>query len=112
MKHTLLISITITALLLGGCAVYRMDVQQGNYLSAEQIDQLAIGMTKEQVRFVMGTPMLTDTFHADRWDYLYRFKPGSGEATREHLLLHFNGDRLERIEGGLKPVAAETGKAG
>jgi len=116
MKYILLPSITIAALLLGGCSVdripgvYRMDVQQGNYLSAEQVDQLKIGMTKDQVRFVMGTPMLIDTFHTDRWDYLYRFEPGSGDMTSEHIVLHFKGDILERIDGKLKPSESGTGK--
>ncbi|RMG27455.1 MAG: outer membrane protein assembly factor BamE, partial [Gammaproteobacteria bacterium] len=72
--------------LLGGCTrtlerlpfVYRIDIQQGNVVTQEQIDQLRPGMTREQVRYLLGTPLVQDTFHPERWDYVYYFKPGRG----------------------------------
>lgn len=116
MKRIVLPIITVAALQLGGCSVdrlpgvYRIDVQQGNYLSPEQIEQLEIGMSRDQVRFVMGSPMLTDTFHADRWDYPYLYQPGSGKPRREHIVLHFRDNALARIEGSVEHATDDAGK--
>lgn len=89
---------------LGACSnfnfpgVYRIDVQQGNIIEDKMVKQLEPGMTKSQVRYVMGTPMVTDTFHLDRWDYFYSLKLGSGASASKRLTLTFNGDLLETIE--------------
>ena len=70
---------------------YRIDIQQGNVVTAEQYVQLKVGMTREQVRFLLGTPMLTDVFHADRWDYVYRMDSGATrEVTSRALTIYFN----------------------
>ena len=70
----------------------------------DQINQLRPGMNKEQVRFVMGTPMLDDSFHANRWDYLYRFKPGYGTIETKQATLYFNEmDKLVNIQGTYRP---------
>src|SRR5688572_26287847 len=67
--------------------VYRMDIQQGNLLDAEQVDQLEVGMTRSQVRFLLGTPMVIDAFDANRWDYIYSLRYGrSRKVTRRHLV--------------------------
>jgi outer membrane protein assembly factor BamE len=88
----------LLALLATGC-VYRMDVQQGNLLDAEQVDQVEVGMTRSQVRFLLGTPMVIDSFDADRWDYVYSLRRGhSREVTRRHLVVWFDGDTVARIE--------------
>ena len=63
------------ALLASGC-VYKMNIQQGNYLVAESVSQLKEGMTRSQVRFLLGTPMVEDDFHKDRWDYVYYLRKG------------------------------------
>ncbi|MDR2637878.1 MAG: outer membrane protein assembly factor BamE [Zoogloeaceae bacterium] len=83
---------------------YRIDVQQGNVLTQEMVSQLRPGLTREQVRFILGTPMLADTFHADRWDYLFRLEKGkTGEVTMRSLAVYFNADGLlERIEGDVE----------
>ena len=76
--------------------VHKIDVQQGNALDAEMVDKIEIGMTQEQVQYVLGSPLITDSFHPDRWDYIYLFRPGYGEKERKQLTLIF--DRGEVIE--------------
>ena len=88
----------LLALLGAGC-VYRMDVQQGNLLDVEQVEQVEVGMTRSQVRFLLGTPMVIDSFDADRWDYIYSLRRGhEREVTRRHLVVWFDGDKVTRIE--------------
>ncbi len=104
----LLTSFTLVGLLaLAGCSfpgVYKIDIQQGNVVTQDMIDQLRPGMTRRQVRFIMGNPLLTDTFHADRWDYLYSLQPGGGERQQERVSLIFNGnDQLVSLAGDFMP---------
>ncbi|MBN3792871.1 outer membrane protein assembly factor BamE, partial [Burkholderia sp. Ac-20353] len=74
---------------------YRITVVQGNFVSQEKASQLQAGMTRDQVRALIGTPLLTDMFHADRWDYLFYFKRGSTSVVQQRdLVLTFSGDRL------------------
>jgi outer membrane protein assembly factor BamE len=81
-----------------GC-VYRMDIQQGNLLDPEQVDQVEVGMTRSQVRFLLGTPMVIDSFDADRWDYVYSLRRGhSRTVSRRHLVVWFEGDKVARVE--------------
>lgn len=82
---------------------YRADVQQGNFISAEMVSQLRVGMTPDQVRFVLGTPLVTDLFHAGRWDYVFQLRQGNGQTARSAFTVHFRNDRLERWEGGDLP---------
>jgi outer membrane protein assembly factor BamE len=112
--------LALSFLLLAGCGsfnpfrVYRMEVQQGNYISQEMVDQLKLGMTRDQVRFVLGTPLLTDIFHNDRWDYVYRRQRSNAREVEERRLsVFFKDDRLERVEGDVTPgaPAVETGAA-
>jgi outer membrane protein assembly factor BamE len=97
------------ALALAGCSSdkwgfpYRSSVQQGNWVTQEQVAQLKQGMTRDQVRFVLGSPTLTDVLHADRWDYVYYFKPGSGAAEERKLTVWFKNDTLDRWEGDKQP---------
>ncbi len=77
---------------------YRIDVQQGNALEQESVDKLKIGLNHSQVRFLLGTPLLLDPFHSDRWDYVFNYRK-SGKLTEERrLVLFFKGDELVRIE--------------
>jgi outer membrane protein assembly factor BamE len=92
---------------LGFLSPYRPDIQQGNFVSREMVAQLKEGMTQEQVRFVLGTPLLSDMFHADRWDYLFRLKRGDGEVTSSRVTVFFKENRLARFEGGDLPTEAE-----
>ncbi|WP_371820046.1 outer membrane protein assembly factor BamE [Verticiella alkaliphila] len=82
---------------------YRPNVQQGNWVTAQQVEQLRPGMTREQVRFVLGTPTLTPVFHAERWDYPYFLKPGYGQVQERKFTVFFENDRLTRWEGDPLP---------
>jgi outer membrane protein assembly factor BamE len=112
MRRTAPLVAAVIALGLGAC-VYRMDVQQGNLLDAEQVDQVEVGMTRSQVRFLLGTPMVIDSFDADRWDYVYSLRRGSSrEVTRRHLVVWFDGDKVVRLEEPIpipRPASASTG---
>ncbi len=89
---------------LGFLSPYRPDIPQGNFVSQEMVAQLKEGMTREQVIFVLGTPLLTDIFHADRWDYAFRYKKGNGEITNSRVTVFFKDNRLQRYEGGNLPT--------
>jgi len=82
---------------------YRADVQQGNWITTEQVAQLQKGMTHEQVRFILGTPVLQDVFHANRWDYLYFNKPGYGSEQERKFTVWFEGDSVSHWEGDEQP---------
>lgn len=82
-----------------------MEIQQGNYVSQEMVSQLKPGMSKEQVRYVLGTPLVTDIFHADRWDYVYfRDIQGRGREERK-IAVTFEDGKLARILGDVVPAA-------
>ena len=85
--------------------VYKMTVQQGNIVTEEMVDRLEPGMTKSQVRFLLGTPMLTDLFHADRWDYTYTIRRGHEDMELTRLTLFFADDSLVQVQGDLRPDA-------
>ncbi|MFN3883314.1 MAG: outer membrane protein assembly factor BamE [Rhodocyclaceae bacterium] len=90
---------------------YRIDVRQGNYVTQEMVAKLKPGMSRDQVRFVLGTPLVTDVFHANRWDYVYRFQPGRGEAQQRVLSVFFEDDKLVRV-GGDVVAAGEADPSG
>lgn len=93
--------------LLGVLAPYSITVQQGNFVSSEMLSQLKVGMTPEQVRFALGTPLLVDTFHAERWDYIFRLQRGTGELTRSRVTVFFKDNRVASFEGGDLPTEVE-----
>lgn len=82
---------------------YRPNIQQGNWITAEQVARLEPGMSREQVRFLLGTPTLQDIFRSDRWDYPYYSKPGYGTPERRRFSVWFDGDYLVRWEGDTQP---------
>jgi outer membrane protein assembly factor BamE len=86
---------------------YRPTIQQGNFVSQEMLAQLKPGMTRDQVRFVLGTPLLTDIFHADRWDYTFRLAKGNGEVTTSGVTVFFKDNKMERFDGGNLPTEKE-----
>ena len=88
---------------------YRIDVRQGNFVSQTMLAQLSPGMTQEQVRYIMGSPLLVDPFHKDRWDYVYRLSPGYGPLEQRHVTVLFQDGKLSRLEGD---VVAASGKPG
>ncbi len=86
---------------------YRPDIQQGNFISEEMVQQLKVGMTRDQVRFVLGTPLMTDIFHADRWDYPFRLARGNGEVIESAVVVHFKEGVVASFEGGNLPTEKE-----
>lgn len=102
----------ITVLALAGCSslnpanwhAYHMDIQQGNLVTQDAVDKLKIGMTHSQVRFLLGTPLLEDSFHANRWDYKYQMYKDDKLVTNKQLSVYFNGDALVKIEGDAMPA--------
>lgn len=101
-KHLILI-IYFASQILTGC-VYRIDIQQGNIVTQKQVDQLRPGMTQNQVRYIMGTPLLRDPFQSKRWDYLYSFQKAGGARQVQHLTLIFDDDlHLSGLRGDFCP---------
>ena len=100
--------------LLSGCGTnfgfpgaYRIDVEQGNIVTSEMIEQLQPGMTRRQVRFVMGTPLIEDTFNPDQWDYRYIIRNGTTTLEESTLTVFFEGDALVNEAGSEVPEWAE-----
>jgi outer membrane protein assembly factor BamE len=85
---------------------YRPDVHQGNIITQEMVDQLRLGMTREQVRFMLGTPMLTSEFHKERWDYPYYLNPRTGPVQTRRLTVYFKDNKLERFISDEMPPEA------
>lgn len=103
---------------LGGCAnigtlffkPYRFEIQQGNFVSSEMVALLKAGMTRDQVRFTLGSPMVAPVFRADQWDYVFYQRKTSGEIVERKLSVYFENDRLARWEGD--PMPSELPKPG
>lgn len=87
---------------------YRIDVRQGNYVTQEMVARLKPGMSKDQVRFALGTPLVSDIFHTDRWDYVYRFQPGRGELQSRRLVVYFEDGKLARVGGDVIAASQEN----
>lgn len=96
-------TIITIALSLSACSswVYRIDIPQGNYLEQKSIDKIQIGMTKEQVKFILGSPVLIDTFDNDTWNYVYRFKSGTSKKLdmQKSFTIKFEDDKLISADG-------------
>lgn len=86
---------------LTGCSIspYKIDVQQGNVVTQEMVAKLRPGMTRAQVKYVLGTPLVTDAFHPERWDYFYKFDKAGDPAEQRRLTLVFKDDQLDRLIG-------------
>ena len=110
----------VVAVLAAGCAklsevpvpgLYRVDIRQGNALDDAALARLAPGMPRSKVLHLLGTPAIDDVFHADRWEYLYSFARGGEEAKWRRITLHFEEDRLVRVQGDILPADAITTEA-
>jgi outer membrane protein assembly factor BamE len=86
---------------------YKVEVVQGNFVSKEQVDALKPGMSRQQVRDVLGTPLLASVFHTDRWDYVFTLKRQGVEPQARKLTVYFKDNVLERFEGDTMPSEAE-----
>ena len=106
-----LLPLLVALPLAGGC-VYRMAVQQGNFLDARQVNQVQVGMSRAQVRFLLGTPMLPQGFDNDRWDYLYTLQLRTlKRPERQRLTVYFEGDKVARIENDGAPTEVPVSTA-
>lgn len=96
----MLILVAATAAV-AACSFFRVEIQQGNYITQQQVSQLKKGMTKREVRYVMGTPLIVDPFHAkDRWDYVYAYSPNLGTNFVKHrVTLFFKDGKLDHVTG-------------
>jgi outer membrane protein assembly factor BamE len=107
------ITLILASVLLASCSglstpllsPYKMDIRQGNYVTPEMREKLKLGMTRQQVRYVLGTPMLADAFHGNRWDYPYSLEQRGEIVEKQQLTLYFDGDHLARVENNGKTVA-------
>jgi outer membrane protein assembly factor BamE len=105
---TLLALALATAL---AACVYRPTIQQGNLLQTDDIDQVKPGMTRSQVRYILGTPMVSDPFEPNRWDYVYSLQQGrSKHVDRSHFVVYFEGDKVSHVENRDAPEETETQK--
>ncbi|NOQ93375.1 MAG: outer membrane protein assembly factor BamE [Methylophaga sp.] len=114
MKTFLIYTFSVLIILLSGCnkdkipGVYRIDIQQGNAVNQDMINKLKPGMTKNQVAYVLGTPLIIDTFHPNRWDYIYSFHPGNGQREQRTLTVYFTDEeKLSHLGGDTRTVARE-----
>lgn len=97
---------------LGACRAHRIDIQQGNLLTDNEIAQLTPGMTKREVRYILGTPLIVDPFHQDRWDYFYSLDKRRGTVVQRRITLVFAEEKLDRIEGNMEGYASGDGETG
>jgi outer membrane protein assembly factor BamE len=113
--NSMRIALILIALILAACTnnwlyPYKMDIRQGNYIPPEMLARVKIGMTQSQVKAALGTPLLSDPFHASRWDYVYRLEQKRELVADQRLTLYFEGDRLTRIvdelNQGTSPASA------
>lgn len=88
--------------------VYRLAIQQGNIVTQEMVDQLEPGMTRRQVSYILGTPLIQDSFHQNRWDYFYSLRDPEGDTSQERLTVYFSNDQLTHITGDFQPTRATT----
>jgi len=86
---------------------YRIDIQQGNVVTPEMVAKLKPGMTRSQVRFALGTPLIVDAFRTDRWDYVYYYEKPNQPPVYRHVSVYFKGDRFDHYEGDVFPPRDE-----
>lgn len=117
-----LLLLALITVLISGCAsvrnfefrnlgipgVHRATIQQGNVITQEMVDRLRPGMTRRQVRFILGEPVLGNTFQADQWDYLYTIQVGSRQRRQQRLTLYFDGNNLTGFAGDFLPSGIDT----
>lgn len=120
-RRWLIVSLVLTSLALSGCAgmntsvstlgglitPYRIDILQGNVVVKEQVDALQPGMTRTNVRDILGTPLVASAFHADRWDYVFTFRRQGQEPQQRRVSVFFNGNLLDRVEADELPTEEE-----
>ncbi len=102
--HRLLLASTLS--LLGSACVYRINIHQGNFLDQAAVEQVKPGMTRSQVRYLLGTPMVADSFNKERWDYIYYLRKGrTRHVDSRRVTVYFDGEKVAKLD---KPTAAEA----
>jgi len=104
--NRILFSLLLLSVALISCTPYKMEIRQGNFVTSEMRAKLKTGMTKQQVRYVVGTPMINDPFHQNRWDYVFRLEQGGELVEQQGMTLYFENDKLVRIADGELPIVA------
>jgi outer membrane protein assembly factor BamE len=112
-------ALLVVGLILAGCSSlknpinaitpYKLDIPQGNVVTQDMLDKLKPGMTRAQVRFVLGTPLVVDPFRVNRWDYVYRLEKAGRLVQQRHITVVFENDVLKGIEGNVVPAAVTDG---
>ncbi len=93
--------------LMSTACVYRINIQQGNFLNQGAVDQVKPGMTRSQVRYLLGTPMVADSFDKERWDYIYYLKKGRNRhVDSRRVTVYFDGDKVDKLDKPSDAVAA------
>lgn len=111
MPRILIVTLSLFTTACGFFTPYRIEIQQGNYVTQEMVVQLKPGLTRDQVRYVMGTPLLNDIFHEERWDYVFvRQRANSRDVEYRRIAVFFEDGKLKRVDGDI--VAAAPGKPG
>jgi outer membrane protein assembly factor BamE len=111
MRHLIVLSLVVISLLSVSCTSqlpsfrpYKMDIQQGNVVTSKMMMQLRPGMTKSQVRFIMGTPLIQDSFHSNRWDYFYQMRKDGKVIEQRRVIMDFENEALLRVRGDVIPA--------
>ncbi len=105
-------ALAVSLITLSSACVYRINIQQGNYLDQAAVNQVKAGMTRSQVRYLLGTPLVADLFDKDRWDYIYYLKKGySRHIDSRRVTVYFTGDKVVKLDKPSDAVAAEQEKS-
>ncbi len=110
-KYIFIVAMITISSLLGACStlqfpgVYKITVEQGNVITQEMVDQLKPGMSKDQVEYIMGTPLIRDSFNAERWDYVYSIRRGDELRKEYRMTIYFKADNLDYFTGDFVPTA-------
>ena len=110
--------LVVLCCLIAGCSwvpslgVYKIDVNQGNFVTQDAVEKLKVGQTKSQVRLLLGTPLIADAFHGNRWDYVYRFENQGRVLEDRKFVANFKDDKLETWAGDEAPISPIRGYAG
>ena len=111
LRRGLAVAVCASTLMLTACSSlvnpYRPEVVQGNFVSQEQVQALRLGMPRQMVRDILGTPLVTSLFHSDRWDYAFTINRQGAEPQQRRFSVFFKGDALDRVEGDPLPTEAE-----
>lgn len=108
MKTIRSLFLSLSVCLLATACVYRINIQQGNFLNQEAVEQVKPGMTRSQVRYLLGTPMVADSFNKERWDYIYYLKKGrTRHVDSRRVTVYFDGEKVARLDKPSAAVAAE-----